>query len=62
MNKSVQNLPALRKALSAINDNYLNVQQTFIPHQVALEQMRKGDMAAVVFITSNTNSQIERPM
>jgi TRAP-type uncharacterized transport system substrate-binding protein len=30
----------------------LEVQQTFIPHQVALEQMRKGDMAAVVFITS----------
>jgi TRAP-type uncharacterized transport system substrate-binding protein len=30
----------------------LDVQQTFIPHQVALEQMRKGDMAAVVFITS----------
>ncbi|WFU69271.1 TAXI family TRAP transporter solute-binding subunit [Bradyrhizobium sp. CB2312] len=30
----------------------LDVQQTFIPHQVALEQMRTGDMAAVVFITS----------
>ena len=30
----------------------LDVDQTFIPHQVALEQMRKGDMAAVVFITS----------
>src|SRR6201988_3967283 len=30
----------------------LDVEQTFIPHQVALEQMRKGDMAAVVFITS----------
>lgn len=30
----------------------LDVQQTFIPHQVALEQMRKGDIAAVVFITS----------
>jgi hypothetical protein len=28
------------------------VEQTFIPHQVALEQMRKGEMAAVVFITS----------
>jgi len=27
VNKSVQNLPALRRALSAINDNYLNVQQ-----------------------------------
>ena len=31
----------------------LDVQKTFIPHQVALEQMRKGgDMAAVVFVTS----------
>src|SRR5580704_16358472 len=30
----------------------LDVEQTFIPHQVALEQMRKGEMAAVVFITS----------
>ena len=32
----------------------LDVQKTFIPHQVALEQMRsgKGDMEAVVFITS----------
>jgi hypothetical protein len=32
----------------------LDVERTFIPHQVALEQMRKGenDMAAVVFITS----------
>ncbi len=29
------------------------VDKTFIPHQVALQQMRKGgDMAAVVFITS----------
>lgn len=27
-------------------------QNTFIPHQLALEQMRKGEMAAVVFITS----------
>jgi len=24
----------------------------FIPHQLALEQMRKGEIAAVVFITS----------
>jgi len=33
---------------------HLDVQKTFIPHQVALEQMRSGqnDMAAVVFITS----------
>src|SRR4051794_34721062 len=30
----------------------LNVEKMFIPHQVALEQMRKGEMAAVVFITS----------
>jgi TRAP-type uncharacterized transport system substrate-binding protein len=30
----------------------LEVEKTFIPHQVALEQMRKGELAAVVFITS----------
>jgi TRAP-type uncharacterized transport system substrate-binding protein len=30
----------------------INIEKTFIPHQVALEQMRNGDMAAVVFITS----------
>jgi hypothetical protein len=32
----------------------LDVQKTFIPHQIALEQMRNGqaDMEAVVFITS----------
>ncbi|KJC50130.1 C4-dicarboxylate ABC transporter substrate-binding protein [Bradyrhizobium sp. LTSP857] len=30
----------------------LEVNQTFIPHQVALEQMRKGEIAAVVFVTS----------
>ena len=30
----------------------INSENTFIPHQVALEQMRKGEMAAVVFITS----------
>jgi hypothetical protein len=32
----------------------VDVEKTFIPHQVALEQMRtgQGDMAAVVFITS----------
>jgi TRAP-type uncharacterized transport system substrate-binding protein len=30
----------------------LEVEKAFIPHQVALEQMRKGEMAAVVFITS----------
>jgi len=30
----------------------INAERNFIPHQVALEQMRKGEMAAVVFITS----------
>ncbi len=30
----------------------VQVEQTFIPHQVALEQLRKGETAAVVFITS----------
>jgi TRAP-type uncharacterized transport system substrate-binding protein len=30
----------------------LEVEKTFIPHQIALEQMRKGEMSAVVFITS----------
>jgi TRAP-type uncharacterized transport system substrate-binding protein len=30
----------------------IDVDKTFIPHQVALEQLRKGEMAAVVFITS----------
>ncbi|WP_143198147.1 TAXI family TRAP transporter solute-binding subunit [Bradyrhizobium sp. AS23.2] len=30
----------------------LDVEKTFIPHQLALEQMRKGDIAAVVFVTS----------
>src|SRR4029077_2969583 len=30
----------------------VNIEKTFIPHQVALQQMRKGEMAAVVFITS----------
>ncbi|MGY3614242.1 TAXI family TRAP transporter solute-binding subunit [Bradyrhizobium sp. USDA 10063] len=30
----------------------IEVEKTFIPHQLALEQMRKGEMAAVVFITS----------
>src|SRR5207253_3619931 len=30
----------------------ISVEKTFIPHQVALEQMRKGEMAAVLFITS----------
>lgn len=30
----------------------IDAEKTFIPHQIALEQMRKGEMAAVVFITS----------
>jgi TRAP-type uncharacterized transport system substrate-binding protein len=30
----------------------LNVEKMFIPHPVAIEQMKKGDVAAVVFITS----------
>lgn len=30
----------------------INAEKTFIPHQIALEQMRKGEMAAVVFVTS----------
>lgn len=30
----------------------IEVEKTFIPHQIALEQMRKGEIAAVVFITS----------
>ncbi len=30
----------------------LNVEKMFIPHQVALEQMKRGEIAAVVFVTS----------
>ncbi len=30
----------------------LEVEQTFIPHPVALEQLRRGEIAAVVFVTS----------
>jgi TRAP-type uncharacterized transport system substrate-binding protein len=30
----------------------IDVDKTFIPHQVALQQMKSGDVAAVVFITS----------
>jgi TRAP-type uncharacterized transport system substrate-binding protein len=30
----------------------IDVEKTFIPHPLALQQMRKGDIAAVVFITS----------
>lgn len=30
----------------------LNVEKTFIPHQIALQQMKSGEITAVVFITS----------
>jgi TRAP-type uncharacterized transport system substrate-binding protein len=30
----------------------LNVERIFIPHQVALEQMKRGEVSAVVFVTS----------
>src|SRR4030088_1713130 len=30
----------------------INVEKMFIPHPVALEQMRKGEIASVVFVTS----------
>jgi TRAP-type uncharacterized transport system substrate-binding protein len=30
----------------------LNVEKTFIPHQVALEHMKRGEVSAVVFVTS----------
>ena len=30
----------------------INIEKTFIPHPLALQQMRKGDMAAVVFVTA----------
>jgi len=30
----------------------LNVEKMFIPHQVALEQMKCGEVSAVVFVTS----------
>jgi TRAP-type uncharacterized transport system substrate-binding protein len=30
----------------------LNVEKMFIPHQVALEQMKRGEVSAVVFLTS----------
>jgi TRAP-type uncharacterized transport system substrate-binding protein len=30
----------------------VEVEKTFVPHPAALEQMRKGEMAAVVFVTS----------
>jgi hypothetical protein len=39
--KSVENLPALQTALSAINDNYLNVQQDILETFVDRGQLRK---------------------
>lgn len=41
VNKSVQNLPALRNALAAINDNYLNVQQDILETFIDRGQLRK---------------------
>ena len=41
VNKSVQNLPALRKTLSAINDNYLNVQQDILETFIDRGQLRR---------------------
>jgi hypothetical protein len=39
--KSVQNLPTLRKALSGINDNYLNVQQDILETFIDRGQLRR---------------------
>src|SRR6266705_2615472 len=39
--KAVENLPVLQKALSAINDNYLNVQQDILETFVNRGQLRK---------------------
>jgi hypothetical protein len=41
VNKAVENLPALRKAMSAINENYLNVQQDILETFVDRGQLRK---------------------
>jgi len=41
VNKAVENLPVLRKTLSAINDNYLNVQQDILETFVDRGQLRK---------------------
>lgn len=40
----------------------INIEKTFIPHQLALQQMRKGenDMAAVVFITTKPVDPFQR--
>ena len=41
VNKSVQNLPTLRTAMSTINDNYLNVQQDILETFVDRGQLRQ---------------------
>ena len=41
VNKAVENLPELREKLSAINDNYLNVQQDILETFVDRGQLRK---------------------
>jgi hypothetical protein len=41
VNKAVPNLPALRKAMSAINDNYLNVQQDILETFIDRGELRK---------------------
>jgi len=41
VNKSIQNLPTLRRALSAINDNYLNVQQDILETFIDRGQLRR---------------------
>ena len=41
MNKSIKNLPALRNALSAINDNYLTVQQDILETFIDRGQLRR---------------------
>lgn len=41
VSKSVQNLPALRKALSAINDNYLDVQQDILETFIDRGQLQR---------------------
>jgi hypothetical protein len=41
INKAVENLPVLRNALSAINDNYLNVQQDILETFIDRGELRK---------------------
>ena len=38
----------------------LDVQKTFIPHQLALEKMKSGEMAAIVFVTSKPVEMLSR--